>query len=118
MEEGSQRSFQFAQLQPSILQTIHVSSIKWNHNDTSRRTVWIDWHAPRHPSAHTILASIVLPHHFRPLSLVRRRSYGHLPNINYVTDSDIVDIEVQLLLGEGSIAKKKSPWSSSDGSSI
>ena len=30
------------------------------------------------------------------------------PITTYVTDSDIVDIEVELLLGEGSIAKKKS----------
>ena len=30
------------------------------------------------------------------------------PITTYVTDSDIVDLEVQLLLGEGSIAKKKS----------
>ncbi len=82
MEEGSQRSFQLAQLQPSILPTIRFSSIKWYHNDTPRRTVWMDWHAPRLSSAHTFIASIVLSNHFRPLSLVRRRPYGRFPNNN------------------------------------
>ena len=103
VEDGSHRSVQFAQLQPSILQMIRVPSFQWHHNDTSRRIVRLDRHATFLPSTHKIPASTVLPHHFRSMSLVRRRPYDRLP-----TASDKVDVEVQLLLGEGSIAKKKS----------